>query len=226
MDTLQQKALLRLAHDLSRGDAKVIRAMKAAIANPPSTTEEVGFYVSGNENEFENCFRKLCGLLEDREHVIGVEDKYCFDIFEQWTEAGQLERLPNSLFKAIPLDDTFGDSSPENRAEKLRQYFPNAAREIDQAFAARETPLLSLDTAGGDTLLFVTPEPDTAERWRDVELGETHDGESLSVRSPMWHKFWKFIAYSSGLKLGKPPADLPGDRPLRQLSELAFLRDS
>ena len=71
-----------------------------------------------------HCFRKLCGLLEDREHVIGVEDKYCFDIFEQWTEAGQLERLPNSLFKAIPLDDSFGDSSPEYRAEKLRQYFP------------------------------------------------------------------------------------------------------
>src|SRR5690349_6740595 len=115
MDTLQQKALLRLAHDLSRGDAKLVRAMKAAIAKPPTTTEDVGFYVSGNENAFENCFRKLCGLLEDREHVIGVEDKYCFDIFEQWTEAGQLERLPASLFKAIPLDDSFGDPSPENR---------------------------------------------------------------------------------------------------------------
>lgn len=226
MDTLQQNALLRLARDLSRGDAKLIRAMKAAIANPPTTTEDVGFYVSGNENAFENCFRKLCGLLEDREHVIGVEDKYCFDIFEQWVEAEQLDHLPASLFKAIPLDDTFGDPSPENRAAKLREYFPMAARDLDEAFAARGTPLLSLDTAGGDTLLFVTPDPDAAERWRDVELGQTHDGHVLGVRSPMWHKFWKYIAYSSGIKLGRPPADLPEDPPLRQLSELAFLRET
>ena len=226
MDTLQQTALLRLAHDLSRGDQKVIHAMKAAIADPPHTTEDVGFYVSGSENAFENCFRKLCSLLEDREHAVGVEDKYCFDIFEQWLDAGLLERLPTALLKAIPLDETFGDAGPEEFAGNLRKFFPNAARELEAAFAGRGTPLLSLDTNGGDTLLFITPEPEAAERWRDVELGQTHDGGTLAVRSPMWHKFWRYIGYASGSKVGKPPADLPANRPLRQLSELEFLRES
>ena len=226
MDALQQKALLRLAHDFSRSDQKVIRAVKAAIANPPHTTEEVGFYVSGDENDFENCFRKLCSLLEDHEHALGVEDKYCFDIFEQWVDAGVIEQLPAALFKAIPLDETFGDSGPEEFAGNLRKYFPTAARELEAAFAVRGVPLLSLDTNGGDTLLFITPELEAAERWRDVELGQTHDGGILAVRSPMWQKFWRYIGYASGSKVGKPPADLPGDRPLRQLDELAFLRES
>lgn len=226
MDTLQQRALLRLAHDLSDSDQKVIRAMRAAIADPPRTTEEVGFYVSGNENDFENCFRKLCSLLEDHEHATGVEDKYCFDIFEQWVEAGQLAELPAALRKAIPLDETFGDTGPEEFGGNLRKHFPTAAHELEAAFAGRGTPLISLDTSGGDTLLFITPGAEAAERWRDVELGQTHDGGTLAVRSPMWHKFWRYIGYSSGLKLGKPPADLPGNRALRQLSELEFLRES
>lgn len=229
MDILQQKALLQLAHDLSRNDASVIATMKTAIANPPRTTEEVGYYVSGNENDFENCFRKLCGLLEETAYGSSVEDKYCTEIFEQWVGPGRLQQLPDVLSKAIPGYDTSDepdcngpDSGEANSAAiaNLRKYFPTVAREIETAFAAMGAPLLSLDTNGGDTLLFVNAESDVAERWRDVELGRTYDGGVLAVRSPMWHRFWDFLGYF--LELRDPPGDLRPNRELRQLSELRF----
>jgi hypothetical protein len=231
MNTLQQKALLRLAHDLGRGEASVLAAMTVAIANPPRTTETVGFYVSGKENDFENCFRKLCGLIEETEYGSSVEDKYCTEIFEQWVGPGRLQQLPQALSKAIPGYDTSedpdsgGPDSGEANAEaiaNLHKYFPTVAREIEMAFAALGAPLLSLDTNGGDTLLFVNAEPDVAERWRDVELGRTHNGGILAIRSPMWHRFWDFLGYAGLFELGDPPEELRPDRELRQLSELRF----
>lgn len=222
MNTLQQKALLRLAHDLGRGEASVLAAMTVAIANPPRTTETVGFYVSGSENDFENCFRKLCALLEETAFGSSVEDKYCLEIFEQWVRPGRLQQLPEVLPKVIPGYGTFDETDPDAACANLRKHFPTIAREIETAFAAMGAPLLSLDTDGGDTLLFVNAEPAVAERWRDVELGQTHDGGILAVRSPMWHTLWEYLGYAGFGEIGDPPEELPPNRELRQLSELRF----
>ncbi len=222
MTPLEQTALLELMRDLGRGDETLLTKMEAAIAQPPRTTEEIGFYVSDDETDFANCFRKLCSLLDDSEYGTSVEDKYCTEIFEHWLESTMLDELPAAVHHAIPEDGYFGETDPDEERKNVREHFPAAAREIEAAFDAKGSPLLSLDTGRGDTLIFVIATPGAAKRWRDVELGRTHDGDLLAVRSPMWHTFWEFIECAGADNLGAAPDDLPGPRQLRPVSQLDF----
>jgi hypothetical protein len=211
MTNLQKEALLRMARDLSRGDPLIIAAVQAAIENPPRTTEEVGFYVSGDESDFENCFRKLCGLLDDSPWGSSAEDKYVREIFAEWVGPGRLAALPEEVERAFP------DPGDEVDAGRAKRHFGAATRAVENAFHRAGAPLLSLDTGGGDTLIFVNVEPTVADRWRDVELGKTYDGDTLAVRSPMWSEFWEHLSSFSDDDLGELPEGVPGPRPLRSL---------
>jgi hypothetical protein len=208
----QASALAAVAAELSRGDKRVIAKMKAALADPPRTTEEVGFYVSGDENAFENCFRKLASLLVGKPYAMSAEDKYIHELFEHWTGRGRLKALPEAFHSMLPGSG----AEPAAARARLRKGFVTGVQAVEQAFEDLGAPLLSVDTGGGDTMLMVLATPETAARWRDVKLGETHDGIDLAVRSPMWDVLWAYLEYSSGVDLGRPPK-LPA-RPLRKLA--------
>lgn len=222
MTDRQKKALLAVASDLSRGDAGVIAKVEAALANPPRTTEEVGYYVTEKNTPFENCFRKLVSLLAETPYAMSVEDKYVYEILALWTAPGRLDQLPAAFRDMFP--DWFGvepEAEDEDAAEETRQKltanFVAGVSAVEKAFEATGEPLLSFDTGSSDTMVFIQATPEAADRWRNVKLGESHDGEPLAVRSPMWNVLWGNISYSADLDLGDPPDDLPSP-PLRELS--------
>ena len=159
-------------------------------------------------------------LLAETPYAMSVEDKYVYEILALWTAPGRLDELPAAFRDIFP--DWFGvepEADDEDAAEEFRQKltasFTAGVSAVEKAFEATGEPLLSLDTGSSDTMVFIqaTPEPD---RWRDVKLGESHDGEPLAVRSPMWNVLWANISYSADLDLEDPPDDLPSP-PLREL---------
>lgn len=221
MTERQKQALLALATDLSRGDADVIAKVQAAIDNPPRTTEEVGYYVSEKNNAFENCFRKLVSLLSETPYAMSIEDKYVYEIFALWTAPGRLDELPAAFRDIFP--DWFGvepEAEDEDDAEEFRQAltarYVEGVNAVEKSFEELGAPLLSFDTGSSDTMVFIQATPEVADRWRNVKLGESHDGEPLAVRSPMWDMLWANISYAADLDLEDPPGDLPSP-PLRDL---------
>jgi len=195
----------------------VIAQMKAALENPPRTTEEVGYYVSGSNNPFENCFRKLASLLSKSPYAMTVEDKYVYELFEQWTAPGRLKKLPAAFREMLP--EWFGvepeaedDDQAAEAREQLRKGYVKGVQAVEKAFVDLGTPLLSFDTGGGDTMVFIQATPKVAQRWQDTKVGETHDGVPLAVRSPMWDVLWANIDYAADLELGDPPKKLPSRR--------------
>ena len=59
----QAEQLVELARDMSGNDEALVGRVKLATAKPPRTKEEVGYYLSGRENDFENCFRYTISQL-------------------------------------------------------------------------------------------------------------------------------------------------------------------
>ena len=222
MTDRQKQALLALATDLSRGDAGLIAKVKAALANPPRTTEEVGYYVTEDNSDFENCFRKTVSLLSDTPHAMSVEDKYVFDIVDQWTAPGRLAELPAELRDMFPgcLGDepeAEDEAATDAFRQKLTASYVAGVTAVEKAFEASGAPLLSFDTGSSDTMVFIQATPEVADRWRDVKLGESRDGEPLAVRSPMWDVLWAHISYAADLDLENPPENLSSP-PLRELT--------
>jgi hypothetical protein len=219
----QADALIQVAADFSRGNTEIVGAMRAAIAKPPRTKEEVGHYLSGNENDFENCFRCMVSLL--RPFTTSAEDKYVYEIFDQWFGEERIVRhAPPELVRLFPeflaseaeqRDEE--DASPDSgqavkrATERVRRYYVEGVRAVERAFEEAGRPLLCFDKAGGDTLDFASVEPSVADRWRGKVLGHTYRGEELGIRAPMWDVFWHHVEYALGLELGAPPAELlPG----------------
>jgi hypothetical protein len=214
----QASALIDFATDFSRGNADIVASVKAAIASPPRTTEEVGYYLSGKENDFENCFRRAVALLEP--YTMSAEDKYVYEIFSLWVgEDCLLKVAPPELVAAFPeflssseeeAEEAPPDSAraAERAAARIRSGYAAGVRALESAFDAAGFPLLSLDLGGGDTLVFVNVERRIADRWRGKVLGHTHEGTELGVRSPMWQAFWHHLDYALGSDLGPPPPEL------------------
>lgn len=213
----QASALIDFATDFSRGNADLVASVKAALASPPRTTEEVGYYLSGKENDFENCFRRTVALLEP--YTTSAEDKYVYEIFSLWIGQDCLLKVaPPELAAAFPdflssneeEEEAPPDSAraAERAAARIRSGYAAGVRALESAFDTAGFPLLSFDLGGGDTLVFANVERRIADRWRGKVLGYTHDGTALGVRSPMWGAFWNHLDYALGLDLGSPPPDL------------------
>jgi hypothetical protein len=94
----------------------------------------------------------------------------------------------------------------------VTEYRPGMTDRQKQALLALATD----HTGSSDTMVFIQATPEVADRWRDVKLGESHDGEPLAVRSPMWDLLWANIGYAADLDLENPPEDLSSP-PLREL---------
>jgi len=213
----QAAALVALATDISDGDVDVVRQIQAAIRKPPRTTQEVGFYVSGKESDFELCFRHLVTLLDG--YTSSAEDNYVYEIFPQWFGPDRLlESPPAELVAAFPefLAESAeeADAAPdsgqlvERLAARLVQRYAPAVFAVERAFENVGRPLLTFELGGGDTLVFVNVTPPVAERWRDKVLGHTHRGHPLGLRAPLWDAFWAHVCYAFGLGDSEPPANV------------------
>ncbi|MEM9998282.1 MAG: hypothetical protein AAF809_11325 [Bacteroidota bacterium] len=208
---LPAAALLHAAADLSRGNDALLRAVEAALASPPRTTEEVGFYITQYNTDAENVFRFFVSQLMQGGYTMAAEDKYQHEIFEQWEE--QIA-LPEALKRLLPEvfsegdgwfdEDNYEDYLEDRRAEVHAGYV-EAVRAIEAAFAETGSPLVTLEIAGGDTLVFMAVPPAVAERWAGVVLARTHDGKPLGVRPPDWDTFWHHLGYATGFTDGPPP---------------------
>jgi hypothetical protein len=228
MNDAQKQALIELSKDFSRGDSRLVQQVETALAHPPRTTEEVGYYVSANNNVFENYFRKVASLLSSTPFATQAEDKYVYEIFDQWVAPGRLTALPQALKNAMPtLFATEVPAALENEKAmvqwahtQLQAHFAEGVMAVEMAFEALGSPLLTIDTGGGDTLLFINVTPDAAKRWRDVEFGVSHEGVPLGVRSAMWGVFLDHFCYALGLRFvdeAQAP-NLPHQPPMRGLA--------
>jgi hypothetical protein len=212
----QAAALIEMASDFSHGDAEVARRLRSALDKPPRTTREVGYYVSGKENDFEKCYRHLVSHLQP--YTSSAEDKYVHEIFDQWFgEDRILREAPPELVRVFPeflASHVAADEPPDSAGmvalvtARVQEHYVAGMRAVERAFADAGRPLLSLDTGGGDTLVFANVEPRIADRWRSRVLGRTYQGVELAVRPPMWDAFWHHVGYSLGLELGEPPPEL------------------
>jgi hypothetical protein len=205
----QAERIVQLARDVSGGDEELVGRVRLAMVTPPRTTEEVGWYLDGRENDFENCFRYTVSQLE--EYTTSAEDKYVYEIFEDWFGEGrpvpapppELVSLLPELFGAPTEDDEPPDSAraAEQAASRIKAGFDAACRAVERAFEDAGLRLLNLDTGGGDTLVFVHLPPAVADRWRDTVFGHTYESKELGVRSPMWRAFRYHLSYALGVDL-------------------------
>ncbi len=205
MTPLQKNALIRLATDLSRGDKNVIQQIEKAIKTPPKTSKEVGYYLGGDENDFEICFRKMASLLSDSKFTTSAEDKYIYEIFSQWE--ARLGDMPNSIKEALPfifdesydIDELDEEEIKKEAVGRMQTHLLNGLNDIAKKFEKKSMPLLTIDTGGGDTLLFINVTSEVATLWRNVEIGRTHDDIPLAIRSPYWESFCQHLEYALGI---------------------------
>ena len=188
--------LLELAADLSENDKATTAAMEKALAKPPRTTEEIGFYVGRRNNDFENCFRYMVTLISRLDGVLHyVEDKYAYQILEDFDDA-------------VGLPDSVRAIFPKGRAPEQDEFdrgYLGAMKDLEQAYKDTGRVLLSIWLAGGDTIYFAPVKPEVAERWANRPLGKTHDGQYLGLREPAWDVFYQLMAYAFMWEDEEPP---------------------
>ncbi|MEM1117352.1 MAG: hypothetical protein AAF845_11600 [Bacteroidota bacterium] len=210
---MNPSALRQFAADLSDHDPAVLAAADAALAETPRTTEAVGFYVDGRETDEENVFRCVASALMTHGHTTAAEDKYQHEIFEPWSE---LVTLPDELVAAFPEilgeddppeDDGDWEAYAERRQAETRAAYVPAVRALEAVFADAGTPLMTLELAGGDTLVFLALPEAVAQRWSGVHLATTYRGHPMGLRPPDWDTFWHHLGYATGLVDGDPPEE-------------------
>ncbi|MEM0962910.1 MAG: hypothetical protein AAGK21_10295, partial [Bacteroidota bacterium] len=192
---MNRSAIRRFAADLSGGDPEVLAITDAALVETPRTTETVGFYLSGRETDDENVLRCVTSALMTHGYTTAAEDKYQHEIFEQWAE---FVTLPDALVAAFPeilgeedpWDEDDWESYQERRQQDVREAYVPVVRALESAFAEAGTPLMTMELAGGDTLVFLAPSAEVASRWSGVQLATTHQGKPMGLRAPDWDTFW------------------------------------
>lgn len=198
--TLRTFAAALLAALDAKEAPTILRALDAAVLSPPTTTEEVGFYVGRTHNAFENCFRFFVSRLSQTPHVMQAEDKMSLDIL------AELERfiaLPPSARALFPFSfdaDAFADDSgpgaQEAMVRRLAEGYLAFTQDVEKAFVANGKRLLSLWTVPGDTSYFVAVPEAFADAWANVVVGRTSSHEPMGVRSPAWATYYGFLTYT------------------------------
>ena len=182
-----EEALQKLADDLF---PDVADQVADAIVNPPRTTETVGFYLRGDESDFELAFRKTVTLSETCDHVWAFEDKYVHEMIATWQRNNVLPkkldpvitRVLDPFAKNSVFEEMEGSAPNANIFSEIRRLYPDATAALEQAFADQGKALLSFDLSAGDTIYFVACDPDDAETWRDRQF---HDEPLLALRLPI-----------------------------------------
>lgn len=215
MNERQKEVLLKLASDLSRHDEKIISQMKNCLDSPPRTSEQVGFYLSGKESDFENCFRFLIKLIMNTPYCCSCEDKYALEVADLWLSKNGLVELPEVFLKMapnyyeLPMDGIKEENLDSYLMSCFESHFLNGVKAIEKQFWQLGTPLMSIEKGEGDTMVFVCVTPDMYKAWENVKLGKTYQETPLGLTAPNWYEFWYFAVNTLGLNADamKPPLD-------------------
>lgn len=215
--------IITFARDFSDGDATIVAQAGRYLAAPPTDLETIGFYGAETHPPRHRAFLATVTLLDGKERLTAVEDKYSYELFALWAEAGVIDpaTLPPAA-KALfgPLID---GSEPEIKAYQALAWatYAQATAELEAHIADRGKVLLSVDASDGDTMLFALVDPAIADRWRDRALSE-HQGYRAGVRAPMWDRFWAHLAYAMrGMLVAEDREGYPpGTR--RRVEEIPF----
>jgi hypothetical protein len=183
-------------------------------------------------NPNSRSFLATVSLLGEKEKIDSVEDKYLFEILDQWHQAGAIDpaTLPGAakaVFGPLMSAELADGEAFSVYRKALWSSYAQAAGELERHIAARGRVLLSIDATAGDTMFFALVSPEIARHWRDKALSE-QDGYRAGVHSPMWDRFWDHLVYAMRLDgydaKGYPPgtrlrdeaipfADFKKDRP-------------
>ena len=220
------EALLLFVSLVSGGNADVMAEMQSAIANPPTTPEEVGFYLSGDETEFELIFRKAVTELDNAGYLWAFEDKYINEMLDVWLQNKTLPKKAITKDMKTAMGGFFPDFEDIEVTDELYEFmgreFAGAAEKVEQAFLKKGQRLLSIDIPLGDTLFFLLLPDQDAEKWRNVLFDVTADEQTLAIRDPMWLNYWEMIHYA--LDIHQEYADPIGLQPLPDLTNVDTLR--
>ncbi len=217
-----ESPLVRLVRDLSGNDPALIDKAKAYEALPPSKDEEIGYYSGAKLSSEVRVWLATVSRLEDAAFITGTEDKYSWERLALWAEDGTIDPasfLPHAKLVFGPLADQsietiLADSVLAERYKAdFSVNFVRAAHELEAHIAGRGKILLSIDDAGGDTMLFAAVAPEIALRWKNKAFS-TDGNTQYGVRAPDWRRFWSHLTYS--LRFGMnadgwddtPPSDL------------------
>jgi hypothetical protein len=204
-DTDEGKRLLEFATDF--GNAEIVEALKGALERPPQTVEEIGFYPGSDDTPGERCFRFVVSRLIDAELVVSVEDKYVMWVFEDFAEQVELPDSVTSLFAFALDDDAEGlaeGSEPADREElasKISGGYLAAMDDLESAYMQAGLRLRVIDTGGGNTRIFAAVSAVYDEKWCDVAVVETHDGDELGLTPVRWMDFAEDLTYATGLEI-------------------------
>jgi len=225
--------LIAFARDFSGNDAAIVAAAERYLATPPTDPETIGFYSADIYPPRHRAFLAIVTLLDNKKMLTAVEDKYSYELFSLWVEAGviDLATLPPTakalfgpLIDGSTLDiEADGDAGLAAYQTRAWETYAQATADLEAHIAARGKVLLSVDATDGDTMLFALVAPAIADRWRDRALSE-HEGYRAGVRAPMWDRFWAHLAYAMrGSLVAEDQEGYPPGTP-RRAEEIPFAR--
>lgn len=203
----QADLFLDFARDVSGNDPDIMAQAQSLIATPPTTRETIGFYGLEKAPAPERSLRGIISVLEDEGYLLGVEDKYIYElpfVLDQlgWAE-GQDDPDLDILTGLTAAYDAGRDPTPEDW-QSFRSYFSVHTKAIEEAVARSDRRLMSLRIPLGDTMYVWAPAPDVAARWHDTALYVGVDTLGLSsvglvqirVSDPAWDIYWDFMTYA------------------------------
>lgn len=203
----QAQLFLDFARDVSGNDPQVMSTARTLIETPPTTLETIGFYGLEDAPAPERTLRGIISLLDAQGHLIGIEDKYIFEmplVLEQQGLADFADDPRKDVMRLFPgeVDPDSGPTADQWRA--FRHGFGGHVRAIEKAMARKGHVLLSLDLPLGDTLHLWCASPEMAEKWRGTALyfgintvtGRHFSTVTVSVTDPAWDDYWGFLTYA------------------------------
>ncbi|AHE55274.1 hypothetical protein NX02_18025 [Sphingomonas sanxanigenens DSM 19645 = NX02] len=217
--------IIAFARDFSGDDAAIVAAAERYLAAPPTDEETIGFYSAGDWPPRHRAFLATVTLLDGKEKLTAVEDKYSYELFALWAEAGVIDpaTLPpaaKALFGPL-IDGAVPDADAAAYRARAWDSYAQATAELEAHIAARGKALLSVDATDGDTMLFALVAPAIADRWRNRALSE-HQGYRAGVRAPMWDRLWAHLAYAMrGALVAEDREGYPPGTP-RRVEEIPF----
>ena len=196
--------VIAFARDFSGNDPAIVNKVSVWSVLPPWTRETIGFYGAEDESARYRLYLATVTLLAEGGKILPIEDKYTYEIFFKWRDAGLIDLatmppMAQAVFGPI-IDWHFPPEGPELNAfrDVIWAHYAQAAAELEQHMADRGKVLLSVDAPHGDTLFFAAVDPDIADRWRDKALAISNKGYRAGVRSPLWDYFWQNLGYAFG----------------------------
>lgn len=219
-------ALRDFARDVSGGDAKVASRVEQILANPPTTTEEIGFYGAANKSADERKFRAVIFRLSEAGHIFGFEDKYINELTWALRDTGWIANAPDTAAFIAKLEAAYDVKPTEADAiatRLLAQGFRAHVAQIEAAAAQAGRSLLYVDLPVGDTFHLVSLPEQTADKWRNVLFVKTPN-ERFAVTTPQWDIYYGFLTYALLLDTPEPSPVPAFDAPLKTLSQIGYLK--